>query len=62
MFLFEAIDKNVQFISLFLRIPKIFICVQVRQVAFLSEVWKKVSVWSSVLFMVSALKMCEREA
>ena len=45
----------------FLEIPKTFICVCVRQVAFLSEGWKKLFVWSSVLFMGSALEMCERE-
>ena len=45
----------------FLEIPKTFICVCVKQVAFLSEDWKKLFVWSSVLFMVSALEMCERE-
>ena len=28
---------------------------------FSSEDWKKLSVWSSVLFIVSALVMCERE-
>ena len=46
----------------FSEIPKTFICVRVRQVTFLSEDWKKLSVWSSVLFTVSALEMCEREA
>ena len=43
-------------------IPKTFIFVRVRQVTFLSEDWKNVSIWSSVLFTVSALEMCEREA
>ena len=42
MFLFEKIDKNVQFNSVFLGIP-IFFCVCVRQVAFLSEDLKKLS-------------------
>ena len=28
----------------------------------LSEDWKKLSVWSSVLFLVFALEMCKREA
>ena len=37
VFVFEKIDKHVQFNSLFLGIPKIFLCVRVRQVAFLSE-------------------------
>ena len=46
----------------FSEIPKTFICVRVRQVTFLSEDWKKLSVWSSVLFTVSTLEMCEREA
>ena len=56
-FIFKKIDKNVQFNSLFLGIPKIFLWVRVRQVAFLSEDWKKLSVWSSVVFTVSALEM-----
>ena len=43
-------------------IPKTFIFVCVRQETFLSENWKKLSVWSNVLFTVSALDMCEREA
>ena len=46
----------------FSEIPKTFICVRVRQVNFISEDWKKLSVWSSVLFTVSALEMREREA
>ena len=45
----------------FSEIPKTFICVRVRQVTFLSEDWKKLSVWSSVLFTISALEMYERE-
>ena len=44
------------------QIPKTFTCVHVRHVTFLSEEWKKLSVWSGVLFTVSALEMCEREA
>ena len=44
------------------KIPKTFICVRVRQVTFSSEDWKKLSVWSSALFKVSVLEMCEREA
>ena len=52
MLLFEKIDKNVQFNSLLFGIPKIFICVRVRQVAILSEDWKKLSFWNSVLFTV----------
>ena len=46
----------------FSEIPKIFICVRVRQVTLLSEDWKKLSIWSSVLFTVSALEMSERKA
>ena len=46
----------------FSEIPKTFTCVLVRQVNFISEDWKKLSVWSSVLFTVSALEMREREA
>ena len=45
----------------FSEIPKTFICGHVRQVTFLYEDWKK-SVWSSVLFTVSALEMHERKA
>ena len=45
----------------FSEIPKTFICVHVRQVTFLFEGWKKLSVWSSVLFTISALEMHERE-
>ena len=37
MLLFEEIDKNIQFSSLFLGIRKTFISVCVRQVAFLSQ-------------------------
>ena len=44
----------------FSEIPESFIFI--RQVAFLSEDWKKLSVLSSVFFMVSALEMREREA
>ena len=48
-------------IIFFSGIPKTFICVRLRQVTFLSENWKKLSLWSSVLFTVSALEMRERE-
>ena len=61
MFLFEKIDKSVQFNSLFLGIPKFFLYVWVRQVVFYLRTEKKLFVWSSVLFTVSALEMCERE-
>ena len=46
----------------FSEIPKTFMFVCVRQVTFLSEDWKKLSIWSSVLFTVSALEMCEKES
>ena len=46
----------------FSEIPKILICARVRQVVFLSENWKKLSVWSSVLFTDFALEMREKEA
>ena len=60
--LFEKIKKMSKLIFCFSEIPKTFTCVRVRQVTFLSEDWKKLSVWSSVLFTVSTLEMCEREA
>ena len=50
IFLFEEIDKNIQFNTLFLGIHETFISVRVRQVTFLSENWKKLFIWSSVLF------------
>ena len=37
IFLFEEIDKNIQFNTLFLGIHETFISVRVRQVTFLSE-------------------------
>ena len=40
MFLSAKIDKNIQFNSLFLGIPKIFLYVRVKQVAFF--IWEKV--------------------
>ena len=46
----------------FSEISKIFICVGVRQVTFFSEDWKKLSVWSNLLFTVFTLQMREREA
>ena len=58
----RILTKMFKLIICFSEIPKTFICVCVRQVTFLSEDWKKLSVWSSVLFTVSALEMCEREA
>ena len=47
---------------LFPGIPTIFLCVHVTQVVFLYEDWKKLSVWSSYLFTLSALEMREKEA
>ena len=41
----------------FSEVPKTFICVRVRQVAFISEDSKKLSVWSSVLLTAFALEM-----
>ena len=61
-FFLRTLTKMSELILCFLEIPKTFICVHVRQVTFLSEDWKKLSVWSSVLFTVSTLEMCEREA
>ena len=46
----------------FSEIPKIFICVRVKQVAFSFEDWKKLSVWSSALFTVFALETRKSEA
>ena len=51
MFLFEKFDKNINLIR-----------VSVGQVTFLSEDWKKLSVWSNVLFRVSTLEIVERKA
>ena len=62
MFLFEKINKIFNLILCFSEIPKTFICVRVRQVTFLYEDWKKLSVWSSVILTVFASEMCEREA
>ena len=49
-------------IPCFSEIPNMFICDRVRQVAFLCEDWKKLSVWSSALFTVFTLEICEGEA
>ena len=46
----------------FSEIPKMFIRVRVRQVAFLLEDWKKLSVWSGIPVTVSALEMRKSEA
>ena len=61
-FFLRKLTKVSKLILCFSEIPKTFICVRVRQVNFISEDWKKLSVWSSVLFTVSALEMREREA
>ena len=50
MVLFEEIDKNTQFNSLFLGIRETSVSVRVIQVVFLPENWKKLIVWSSVFF------------
>ena len=51
MFLFEEIAKNIQFNSLFLGIRETsIISVHVRQVAFLFENWKKLFIYSNLLF------------
>ena len=61
MFLFEKIDKNVLYNSLFLGNSWKF-CVRVRQGAFLSEDWKRYppEAVSSLQFFAS--EMCERKA
>ena len=61
-FFLRKLTKMSKLILRFSEIPKSFICVRVRQVTFLSEDWKKLSVWSSVLFTVSALEMLGRGA
>ena len=61
-FFLRKLTKMSNLILCFSEIPELFICVRVREVAFSSEDWKKLSVWSSVLFMVFALKMRKREA
>ena len=60
--LFEKIGKSVPINFCFSEIPKIFICIRVKQVAFLSEDWTELSVWISVLFTVFTLEIHEREA
>ena len=61
-FFLRKLTKMFKLILCFSEIPKTFICVHVRQVTFLYEDWKKLSVWSSVPFTVSALEMHERKA
>ena len=58
----RKLTKMSKLILCFSEIPKTFVFVRVRHVTFLSEDWKKLSVWSSVLFTVSALDLCERKA
>ena len=62
MFLFEKIDKNVQFSSLFSEILKIFIWVPVRQGAFLSQDWKCYPSEAVSSLQFFALKMRGRKA
>ena len=61
-FILKKLTNMSKIILFFSKIPKTFICVRVRQLTFLSEDWKKSSVWSSALFTVPALEMREREA
>ena len=61
MFLFEKIDKNVQFNSLFLGNSWNF-CVRVRQGAFLSEDWKCYPSEAVSSLQFFALEMRERKA
>ena len=56
-FFLRKLTKMSNLILCFSEIPELFICVRVREVAFSSEDWKKLSVWSSVLFMVFSLEM-----
>ena len=61
MFLFEKIDKNVQFNSLFLGNSWNF-CVRVRQGVFLSEDWKCYPSEAVSSLQFFALEMRERKA
>ena len=61
MFLFEKIDNNFQFNSLFLWSSQIFFCPRKAGGFFMWEL-KKTSFWSSVLFTVLPLEMRKREA
>ena len=62
MFLFEKLTKMSNLILCFSEIPKIFICVRVRQGAFLSEDWKCHPSEAVSSLQVFALEMREREA
>ena len=53
---------NFNLILYFSEIPKIIICFPVSQQAFYLKTEKKLSVWSTVLFMTSALEIREKEA
>ena len=59
-FSLRKLTKMSNLILCFSEIPKIFLCS--RKSGGLSEDWKKLSVWSSVLFLVFALEMRKREA
>ena len=54
-FFFRKLAEISNLILCFSEIPKVFICFRVKQVAVLSEDWKKLSVWRSVFFTVFAL-------
>ena len=60
MFLFEKVDKNVQFNSLFLRNSWNF-CVRVRQGVLFNWGLKMLSVWSSVLLTVFRFRNAWKE-
>ena len=57
MLLFEDMDKNIQFYSLFRGIRKTFVSVRVRQVDILSENYEAVS-----LYVLTDLEIRKREA
>ena len=57
MLLFEDMDKNIQFYSLFRGIRKTFVSVRVRQVDILSEKYEAVS-----LYVLTDLEIRKREA
>ena len=62
MFFLRKMTKISNLILCFSQIPKIFIFTRLRLVAFVSEDWKKLSIWTSVLFKVFALEMRKTEA
>ena len=61
-FFLRKLTETSNLILCFSEIPKILVCVGVREMAFLSQDWKKLFVWSSVLFTVFILEMRERKA